>query len=361
LPCPHCGYKQKLEFPQVKWSQEARDKDGNWNAKLITETAHYECVNCQGKITDAHKPLMMRQGEWVAENSKADPANVGYHLNSLYSPTITFADVAKQFLKEKRFLNGLKNFINSWLALPFDDQFTDEKALEYSGGFVKREVWADEAIRLMAVDVQTDCFWYVVRAYDKLGNSRLIDEGKIANWDEVEARRKELNVEAEFVFIDSAYNTQEVYARCWLNGYAPLRGEDKADMFYHEGHGRRIYNKPQTMECYLVGGNARVNILQWSSQHSQDLLAWLMRGEQVKWEVAGDVSDDYKKQMTSHVKKHRVNAKTGLAKYQWCKRSQKVDDHLWDCETMLVVAAVYGKLIEADDIAEEYQEPIPQE
>ena len=66
VPCPHCGEYQIMIFDQVKWPQDERDP------KIIEaqKLAWYECVHCQGKIVDLHKPWMIGNGVWIAAGPK---------------------------------------------------------------------------------------------------------------------------------------------------------------------------------------------------------------------------------------------------------------------------------------------------
>ena len=99
-------------------------------------------------------------------------------------------------------------------------------------------------------------------------------------------------------------------------------------------------------------------LLLLSSPACQDLLAWLRRGQGPRWEVAHDVSPDYKEHMSSHKKVHRINRKTGRDLYEWIRIKSR-QDHLYDCETYLAGFAVYGKIIrptasmEADSLTPE--------
>ena len=46
---------------------------------------------------------------------------MGFWINSLYSVFVTWADAAEEFLKSKDDPEMLQNFVNSWLAEPWED------------------------------------------------------------------------------------------------------------------------------------------------------------------------------------------------------------------------------------------------
>jgi hypothetical protein len=66
----------------------------------------------------------------------------------------------------------------------------------------------------------------------------------------------------------------------------------------------------------------------WSNRVAKDMLARLRAGEGVPWELPGDMTDEYKRHLFSEVK----NPRSG----RWEPRYKNADNHLWDCESMLV-------------------------
>ena len=64
----------------------------------------------KGRITDADKLRMIREGEWRADGEFTGAA--GFHLNELYSPWVSFAEIVKNFLQAKR---GGKETLKVWI------------------------------------------------------------------------------------------------------------------------------------------------------------------------------------------------------------------------------------------------------
>jgi phage terminase large subunit GpA-like protein len=117
VPCPQCGEPQTLEFPQVKFDSKLPPGTIAHN-----RLAYYECKHCEFKIRDGDKPRMLQQGEWRAEKDECeDPSHIGFALNALYSPWLTFSEIAAEFLLSKSDPAKLQNFVNSWLGQPFED------------------------------------------------------------------------------------------------------------------------------------------------------------------------------------------------------------------------------------------------
>lgn len=148
LQCPHCsGDPFPLEFelkrkenedletaladsqhearPSVYrslvWNADARATDGSWNEARIRETTHYICPRNGCEISEEHRLTMIANFVTVDHNKQASQARRSFRRPSFYSPTVTFADMALEFLKRgDLFTTGLQNFYNSWLALPWE-------------------------------------------------------------------------------------------------------------------------------------------------------------------------------------------------------------------------------------------------
>ncbi len=152
VPCPDCGLMQKLVWKQVKWEQ---DGEGEHDPS----TAHYECEGCGFRIEDRHKMAMLRGGEWIAE--KPFKGHAGFHLNAIYSPWTTFAELASNFLRAKR-NHDLQTFVNTDLAetwaedgesIPDDDLY--ERRYDWTLGLPKgAELPEGVAFLTLSADVQ---------------------------------------------------------------------------------------------------------------------------------------------------------------------------------------------------------------
>jgi phage terminase large subunit GpA-like protein len=140
VPCHACGQYQAMEFGQVRWADEARNADGKWDLQKVGETARYHCTKCNEPWSESHKRTAVEQGKWVASNANAEHGRRSMRLPSWYSPTVTIADCAKQFLTQKHYLHGLQGFVNGWSAMPWEDQFDDDKTVDIpAGAFAKKQ------------------------------------------------------------------------------------------------------------------------------------------------------------------------------------------------------------------------------
>lgn len=110
VPCPHCKHEQRLVWPRVEWPQED------------TSAAHYRCVKCERLIPHHLKAKMVGAGRWVASNSKSKIA--GFHISSLYSPWVSWAKLADEWMTAQGHPERLRAFINTRLAELWDDEAT---------------------------------------------------------------------------------------------------------------------------------------------------------------------------------------------------------------------------------------------
>ena len=343
VPCHSCGDFQAMEFGQIRWDETARAEDGKWDMKRVSETAAYYCPKCDAKWTESHRRKAIEQGKWVAANNSAETGRRSFRLPSWYSPTITFADCAKKFLTEKHYLHGLQGWVNGWSAMPWEDQFDDDDLTNIpSGAFGKKQLWETDHIKLAAIDRQIDEFWFVVRAFARDGSSRLIEEGRRRTIEDIAQSLQELGVKNIHTCIDSGYETQDTYRIAARYGWVAIKGEER-QFFYIEGVGGRM----KSVHSSDQPTDAGCRLLLLSSPSCQDLLAWLRRGQGPMWEVAHDVSPEYREHMASHRKAHRINRKTGKDLYEWIRIKGR-QDHLYDCETYLAGLAVWGKVIQAE-------------
>ncbi len=144
VPCPECGHKQHLKWANVQWPKGDPGK------------AAYVCEDCGCLIDESKKPAMLAHGEWIASEEIIQTA--GFHLNELYSPWRTWAEVVRDFLEAKQNAETLKTFVNTSLGETWEEE---GEQLEADDLFSRREKYPaqvpQEALVITAgVDVQDD-------------------------------------------------------------------------------------------------------------------------------------------------------------------------------------------------------------
>lgn len=110
--CPSCGRMTTLTFPEC-----LKITANNITDPQINES-YYICKECENILPHETKSewLTLENTEWVA----AKPGRLarGFHINQLYSPTITAGELAISFLKGENNVEDEQEFFNSKLGLP---------------------------------------------------------------------------------------------------------------------------------------------------------------------------------------------------------------------------------------------------
>lgn len=356
VPCPHCGVSQVLKFKQIKWPEEHND-----NADMIRDTAYYECEHCGERIYDKHKMEMLRRGEWRAVNeSQSKVRSVSYHLSSIYSPWVTFGDVAYEFKNSKGTPATLMNFINSWLAEPWKSSKTKStQNMEFTQSNYPCGVVPDKAVLLIAsVDVQLDHFWWEVRAYAPGVKSYLIDYGQASTWEDLEEIIINREYPSEYgeprqvmkAGIDSGFRTDEVYQFCsrFPEVCIPLKGSSN----------HTTMTAPYTMTSLEKGVVGGLKLYVLNTDYWKDFIfARMVRpaNEDGTIHLYKDCPQEYSDHLRSEEKQEIRNVKTGAVRVQWKPLTSHPVNHLLDtCTYNAAVADIAGVkyLVEPADYEE---------
>ena len=356
VPCPHCGVSQTLKFKQIKWPEEHND-----NADMIRDTAYYECEHCGEHIYDKHKMEMLRSGEWRAVNeSQSKVRSVSYHLSSIYSPWVTFGDVAYEFKNSKGTPATLMNFINSWLAEPWKSSKTKStQNLEFTQSSYPCGVVPDKAVLLIAsVDVQLDHFWWEVRAYAPGVKSYLIDYGQASTWEDLEEIIINREYPSEYgearqvmkAGIDSGFRTDEVYQFCsrFPEVCIPVKGSSN----------HSTMAAPYTMTSLEKGVVGGLKLYVLNTDYWKDFIfARMIRpaDEDGTIHLYKECPQEYSDHLRSEEKQEIRNVKTGAVTVQWKPLTSHPVNHLLDtCTYNAAVADIAGVkyLVEPADYEE---------
>lgn len=144
VPCPHCGHMQHLEWSNVDW--EGRDP----------LEAMYRCEECAGLWSEIERKHAVKRGEWRA--TEAFNGRAGFHLNELYSPWSTLADIVKEFLEARKDPERLKTWTNTVLGETWE---VKGEEIEHGALYARREYYAapvpqGAVVLTAAIDVQDD-------------------------------------------------------------------------------------------------------------------------------------------------------------------------------------------------------------
>lgn len=337
VPCPHCGEYIELQFKQIKWPESE-----NMSYADRAEFACYICQECGGIINDHHKPQMLRLGRWeVVEKRTQFPRKVCYWINTLYSPFVRFGEIAKEFLSSKDDPELLQNFVNSWLAEPWENTRLKTNAdlvLERQTELPEFEV-PDWAVFLTGgVDVQETCLYWTIRAWGPYLTSQNIAHGQALNFKEIEQlmNAEYKNPKGEIFIvnlcaIDSGDQTDDVYDFCADNSEwaIPAKGVSNSYSHFKISTINRETSKAHGTRLLLVDGDKY-----------KDMIASRMakpngRGS---WMVYKGCDREYAEQVTAE---HKVNEKTknGRIRQVWVKKTTHAENHYLDTEVYCMAAA----------------------
>lgn len=337
VPCPHCGEYQILKMSNIRWPKEVKDP------AEAREKAWYVCEHCQEIIRDHHKQDMLRGGYWRSDNTSGRVARrVAFHLSSIYSPWLTFGDIAAEFLKSKAFPFLLQNFVNSWLAEPWKTEakrHNSDLVLARRAAYPKGRVHQDAQLLVAGVDVQLNHFWWGVRAWGPDLTSWLVDYGRTETWADIEnilRRPYPMNETGEVAYIakaciDSGYNTDEVYKFCAYNQdiCVPTKGSSRPL------RSRYVQTKIEKdmalgLILYIFDPNQFKDFITGRLAHEVNMPG--------AWMVPEDIDRLYADQIVSEQRIEK-KSKAGIITYEWAKVSSHAQNHLLDVEVNCALAA----------------------
>lgn len=226
VPCPKCGHRQVLRWPQVKWLNDDPD------------TAHYECEKCEAAIYNHEKTEMLEKGEWVATAEAKDPGIVGFHISALYSPVgwYSWTDAVREFLEVRENPELLRVFVNTVLGEVWVDR---ADAPDWELIFHRRENYqigtapARCLLLTAACDVQKDRIEILIQGHTKNGEQYSVDHIQLLGdttqgdvWGRLDQvimkpipHETGAQMPLKAVAIDSGYLTTRVYS--WSRKHRP--------------------------------------------------------------------------------------------------------------------------------------------
>ena len=120
VPCPHCGFEQRLEWPGMVWSTDGvpvqyTDASGNRASMVVSpEEPMYRCGSCDNLIHEREKAGMNARGRFIASN----PAGryPGFRVNQIVSPVVRWGNLVQEWREAKGKPGQQRAFVNTVLA-----------------------------------------------------------------------------------------------------------------------------------------------------------------------------------------------------------------------------------------------------
>ena len=380
VKCPGCGkfhaMRTRAEKDQpggLKYDSEGcKLQDGEYDYNKLAPTIRYEFPCCGRVVRD--NPQERRQlsisGRYSEpRNPAAHVANRSYTYEAVsvdYIPWLLLIQEKHRALRAlrygdpepwRRYLTERECRFWSPDERPLVGRLTVSEKLRKD-----REGLKDRALRAMTVDKQagsavrgeTPHYWAVIRDWTDRGDSLLVWEGKVGTDEDLELLREKYGVEPRFVVVDSGDMTQEVYRLCARFGYNALKGEERGfyvhliEMGGRTAKVRRIFSPIHMVDPHEGdhGGRAgmqQVPLILYSKQEIRNRLAMIRSSSALKWEVPGDVSDEYKRHMESEEQQEFKDYRTAQRQFKWVQVAKRND--LFVCECYQVLVATMAEVI----------------
>jgi len=363
VPCPFCGSTQVFSWPQVKWPDDVRDPE-EIKAKRL---AWYECFHCKQKITDSMKHKMLMRGEWIAESGNARfkrSSRVGFWINAIYSPWLTFSEIAAEWLGSYQKPELLMNFVNSWLAEPWRENIGKTKPdeiLALARPYKAGEVPEDVIVLTGGVDVQEDHFYVIIRGWGYLQESWLVLAARLEAWEDVvsvmfQTYYPSVNpnlapLPVRLICIDTGYRTSEVYEVCrqWRDIARPIKGRDQLG-----GVPFKAVSLDKLPSGHLIPGGLQLCHL--DTTYFKDKVMRLVKNTSFDtpggWHIYQNPSEDYIKQFCGEAKMIVRDKKTRRMREEWRPVTTHAASHYFDAEVYATAAA---EMLRVFDLREEGQ------
>lgn len=343
VPCPHCGEYIIFRFKQIQFPETDPETGEKLTNEQRAEKAVYVCQKCGCEITDRDKIQMLRKGEWrdVKKTHIGRPRKVSFWLNALYSRFLTWKDIALEWLDNCDDPEKLQNFVNSWLAEPWEDtklKTSEELVMERQTEIP--ELVLPEWAKLLTggVDVQENSLYWTVRAWGDFVTSQNIAHGQAFDFREIE---RIMNLEyktetgrslvVDLALIDSGYDSDNVYDFCVSNGdwAYPVKGSSHGmDGHYRISKVDKATSRAYGMPLVIVDGGKYKDMIAGRMQRKNGEGSWM---------VYNGCDMDYALQVTSE---HKVSVKKGgKSKLAWVPKTSHADNHYLDAEVYAFAAA----------------------
>jgi phage terminase large subunit GpA-like protein len=329
VDCPGCGEKMVFRFwkedgkPNLIWIDEKKE-DGSTNLQIVKRSAFYLCEKCGHKITDDQKAGMISGGRWIAGNAISEPGHRSFHLNSFYSPSLTFGRIAVEYLRAVKEPGGLRIFVNGWLAEPFSEKietYSEMPAADVIGEYPAGEMKGE--FRILSADVQRTAVFWIVRGFDRDGKSYLIESGKSAEFEDLKTNFEKYG--CTYGIIDSGFRTKEVYEFCFDNRphFFAAKGWDKMSSSVR-------FNNVDPFHGTIKQGQ-KISLLHVNKAVWQMELLKHKSGKSKRWQIHLEPTADYLRQLnsTTLVEVHQKSGKK--PRLEW-KTAAHHQDHFFDCE-----------------------------
>ncbi|RDD29905.1 hypothetical protein CR161_03820 [Prosthecochloris sp. ZM] len=371
VPCPLCGGEQMLKFPNLKFEYdraaiaeltlEEDEEDFEYRKKAIARHIHawFRCEHCGGKIEHEHKQEMVCNGRWVAKYPKIHERQ-GFHMWQAYSPFVTWAETAAEFLHADGYPDRLQVFVNTVLGELYEekgDRIHEHPLMERREQYPGRLPAKLELITA-GVDVQGDRLECEIIGWAADGENWSL--GYHVLWGNTQLRSTYGQLEEIFdmTWIREDDAMLSVDALGIDTGFNPVEKKNTEGVDSHIIYDYVEEASKLNRVFALKGSSSRVEgVVKKTRAGSRRLTLWMLDGEQIKDIVLKRLSIEpgkpgsahfpldydraYFKMLTAEEKRTRGDRK------QWVKireRNEAVDTRQYAYAVMLILKPRWGNI-----------------
>jgi hypothetical protein len=216
-----------------------------WDLAGVERDTAYHCEACDSAWPQSLQSDLVRRGEWRPGNDKAPADHISAHISALYSPQISWGDLARIFLQKKESTGGLHDFYNNFLGLPWENraaQVKEDAVLSlrdpaYRIGQIPPGI--EPVVLTLCADPGERATHWTVEARIQSGESWVLDYGTVLAIEDLvspeflAARRYPFGdqiLSPRFGLIDSGWSAERVYSVCARSSglYMPSKGSTAA-------------------------------------------------------------------------------------------------------------------------------------
>lgn len=202
VPCPHCGFKQLVDFDHMRFSH-CKEADGKtYDLNRVLRETFMECESCAGKIEEDHKLEMFLNGELRATNYKEieidgikqmvpgwTPGEMSFHISDFYSmhPSSTWGVLIFEFIQAQGSAEKLHAWTNGRAGMPIKKTVASvsmQHVLRLRGNYKKGSLPIVPCVITLQVDNQGDHQKWVLMGWLPNGTRYVIDYGITLDRDE---------------------------------------------------------------------------------------------------------------------------------------------------------------------------------
>ena len=116
---------------------------------------------------------------------------------------------------------------------------------------------------------------------------------KVLTWEDIEEIQKRFKILDNLVFVDSGYNSFEVYKHCGERNWIALMGDNRANFFHRLPNGKTVLRFYSPVKHIFISRYVKCRMHFWSNLNVKDTLARIRRNQNPVWEQIGNRPNHY--------------------------------------------------------------------